>query len=541
MTRLSLPLWIALTSSLAIGQSLEEAKITLPYPELKSLLQPTSPSAATPLPSRLSTHLKWTIVNEQPVIEATFRVASYSDALQQVALLNGAFAMDQVDPATTILSTQEQELRLSCQRSGVHSFKALIHPIESNQDFSLQLPSCPSIVLDVAELPKNLSYTLTSQRGLEILKSNSTHHFSHQGDTLTFHRLQSEEQQALTQAPIPSDWSWQHESLVQVKQDQLTYQIISHATATSGSGMEAQLQIPHEARNLLIAGDDLLQYKLTRTENRQQIAHLSWKSRDILDRSLVITYQMPIRPMDASWTLQSPGDSSSQSRYYLSHSPSIHYGHPKISQPFAAASLPSTLSAYHDRSDLISLDGSNREELKVERIPVAVTSNSTIQQAIWSVKIEPDGAMLLTGEWKVTHHGAYECLIDTPQGLSLLTANIDQTPTAPIDLGKGQLKFSGRSTENQTTITCEFTGKLEAFNPIEGTLSLDLPKTPTFINSLDWFVQLPAGYQAQAQGNLKTLPTRSSDPPNSIHLQKNLVRDERPSIHLFYQKNNLAR
>jgi hypothetical protein len=90
-------------------------------------------------------------------------------------------------------------------------------------------------------------------------------------------------------------------------------------------------------------------------------------------------------------------------------------------------------------------------------------------------------------------------------------------------------------------LACSFTGRTTALDPVAGTVRLALPKVPLFIHSLRWTLDLPAIYQAETHGNLKCLHPAPDAPPSRITLQKNLCRDERPEIQLFYQRSDLNR
>ena len=54
-------------------------------------------------------------------------------------------------------------------------------------------------------------------------------------------------------------------------------------------------------------------------------------------------------------------------------------------------------------------------------------------------------------------------------------------------------------------------------------------------------VDLPPGYQAETHGNLTRVPATGGAQPSRITLQKNLCRDERPEIRVFYQRGDLLR
>ena len=54
-----------------------------------------------------------------------------------------------------------------------------------------------------------------------------------------------------------------------------------------------------------------------------------------------------------------------------------------------------------------------------------------------------------------------------------------------------------------------------------------------------WHLDLPAGYQAETHGNLTRKQVAGNAPPSHVTLTKNLCRDERPQVQLFYQRQNL--
>jgi hypothetical protein len=62
---------------------------------------------------------------------------------------------------------------------------------------------------------------------------------------------------------------------------------------------------------------------------------------------------------------------------------------------------------------------------------------------------------------------------------------------------------------------------------------------PAFIRSLSWTIELPAGYQAETHGNLTRVALQERDAPSMIRLRKNLCREERPEVNVFYQREGL--
>jgi hypothetical protein len=171
---------------------------------------------------------------------------------------------------------------------------------------------------------------------------------------------------------------------------------------------------------------------------------------------------------------------------------------------------------------------------------VAATAEGVVTNAEWTLKIEPDGAMLATGEMTIEHKSPLDFEFDTPEGMKLLACEMAGRPVSPVDLGDGRLKVTLPPHGANSRLSCTFTGSITPLHPVEGTMKLSLPKVPLFIHSLLWSLDLPPGYQAETHGNLTRVST-TSGPPSRIALRKNLCRDERPEIQVFYQRTDLNR
>jgi hypothetical protein len=324
------------------------------------------------------------------------------------------------------------------------------------------------------------------------------------------------------------------------KDGDLIYQIITRASAADGSGVEALLPLPSDAQDIAVTGDDLVSQAKIRGENRALGLSLVWKTRGVLDRQLMISYRMPLRPLDRTWKLQAPGDGDTRTRFIIATSPLLAYAADGLSGPLMPQGLPAPLAESIKGMTCQQLEAASAADLTVTPIPVAVTEEGVVKQAEWSVKIEPDGSLLATGILTIEHKGPLGFMFDTPPDMKLLSCELDGRPVSPIDLGEGRLKVTLPLQGDNSRLACSFTRAGGALDPVEGTLKLSLPKTPLFIHSLLWHVDLPPGYQAETHGNLTRIPA-TGGPPSRISLKKNLCRDERPEIQVFYQRADLNR
>ncbi|MCF7674472.1 MAG: hypothetical protein K9N23_12910 [Akkermansiaceae bacterium] len=525
------------------SQSLDDAEVRLPYAELKALLSQVEPAAKPPAlaPALLSARLRLSIENDRPVIDATFRATSFSDNPTLIPLLGGDVSLEKQDPQDASILVHEDALNLAADRAGIQTLQLRLLPIVSDGAFRISLPPCPAAILETGELPADQSLVLQTTDGDVTLTSGTIRPLPHRAQSLAFRLLDPDQTREALRPPDPSSWTWQHQALVRPREGGLHYQILAHATAESGSGVAATLPLPADARDIAVTGDDLVSQVKTRGENRTLGLSLAWKTRGILDRQLLISYHLPLRPLDRTWHLQAPGGEGTLTRFIVATSPLLAYSAPGLSAPLAPEGLPAALAAVAKGSLCQYLEGPATADLQVTPMPVAATAEGVATEALWSLKIEPDGAMLASGAMTIQHKGLLDFVFDTPEGMKLLSCEVNGRPASPIDLGEGKLKLTLPPDGEKSKIECSFTGSITPLDPVEGTMKLSLPKVELFIHSLQWMLDLPAGYQAETQGNLTRSATPTGKPSSQIHLQKNLCRDERPEVHVFYQRTDLKR
>lgn len=535
----------ALTVPLA-GQQLDQAEVRIPYSELKRLLDRATPAAVTekpepPEPALLSARLRFSIEDGQPVIDATFRTLAFGDKVALVPLIGGDVTLESQSGENDVLLVENEQLCLASEKAGARTLQLRLLPLVTGDGFSITLPPCPSAIFETGGLPEDRSVTLNANDREDALTSGQIRPLSVNGNTFTVRLLDDRETREALMPPEPSEWSWQHQALVVPSEGELIYQTVTRAAAAGGSGVEARLPMPQDARNIEVSGDDLASHTEIRGENRSLALALTWKSRGILDRKLSISYRMPLRPLDTTWRLQAPGvDDDTRSRFIIATSPFLDYKADGLSGPLTPKGLPARFAEILAGATCRQLEAAAAVDLTATPVPVAATDEGVVKLADWLIKIEPDGAMLATGALVIEHKGPLGVVLDVPDGMKLLTSELEGKPVAPVDLGEGRLKVTLPARDGASRLTCAFTRAGDPLDPVEGTLALELPRTPLFIHALEWKIELPAIYQAETHGNLKRVPSPGGN-PSLIALRKNLCRDERPETRLFYQRTDLNR
>lgn len=528
----------------AQAQKLDDAEVRIPYSELKQLLARAEAVAKSekpsepPPPALLSAKLRFSVEQGKPVINGTFRTLGFGDKIALVSLISGDVSLETQIPEEAVVLTENDALCFASDKAGAHTLQLRLLPITGEDGFSLTIPPCPSMIFETGDLADGQSVVLKSRSREETLAAGQIRPLANMGEHLHIRLLDSRETREALRPPEPSRWTWQHQALVTPADGDLVYQVIASATAADGSGVEALLPMPSDAQDIEVSGGDLVSHSKIRGENRALAVSLVWKTRGILDRQVMISYRMPLKPLDRTWKLQAPGDGETRTRFIIATTPLLSYAAEGLSGPLSPQGLPAALAELLGGMTCQHLEAATSADLSATPIPVAATEEGVVKQAEWSLKIEPDGAMLATGAMLIEHKGPLGFIFDTPPDMKLLSCELGGRAVSPVDLGGGNLKVALPPQSGDSRLACAFTRAGTALDPVEGTVRLSLPRTPLFIHALHWQIDLPPGYQAETSGNLKRIQAVGAS-ASRIILGKNLCRDERPEIHLFYQRADL--
>ncbi len=533
----------ALASPLGLaGPGLDQAEVRLPYGELKSLITDAArkPASGGNKPALLSARFRISIADGQPVVDAAFRTTSFADDLAKVPLVGGDVTVADQKPLEARVIIQGEMLCQVLDKPGAQVLDLRLLPVSGANGVVLKVPPCPASIFETGDLGEDASMVLKIAGREQMIGSNQTVALPLAGGPLEIRMLGGEETREARRPPEPSEWTWQHQALVVPGEAEFIYRVQCRASATAGSGVAATLMLPADAREVVVTGDDLAGHKIIRGADRSLELRLDWKTRGLLEREAAIFYQLPRRPLDRSWKLQAPsapGADATRTRFFVAGVPELTYAADGLAGPFPPKGLPSRITGEFGDTPCHHIEAGATAELAVNPLPVVPTADATVSHAAWTVKLEPDGAMLIEGAMVLEHRGMFGVILDVPKDMALLSCKVDDQSVTPVNRGDGKLEVSLPAAGEKTRITCSFTGRAAAIEPVEGVLDLALPKTPLFIRSLDWKIELPPNYQAETHGNL--IRSGESDRPSTITLRKNLCRDERPETKIFYQRSNL--
>lgn len=522
---------------------LDGAEVKIPYSELKRLLakEPLRVEAKEPPPVLLSA--KYTLIDadDGPLLEAEFQVAAFGGAQAAVPLVKSGVGMEVVEPADANVIVRDGEIQLLSDKPGRQRIKARLLPVVDGGAFVFSPAGCPLVTFGAGEIRDGRSVRLSSGGAVRVLGAGQSVPLIGMDGEIEVRFLGEEEMREATKPPEPSEWSWHHEALVLPGESVISYRVISRASSAAGSGVAASLVLPPGSRAVRVTGDDLAGHRVVGGANRVQTLAVDWKTRGLLEREITLFYEVPYRPSDRSWKLRvpaAPGSEETLARYFIPAVPALSYAADGLAGPMSPRGLPETLSRELKGASYHEIEGVAEVTLAVTRLPVAAVSDATMDDAAWSVKVEPDGSVLLEGVMTVTHSEAAALLFDTPAGLSLLKCSVNGRPVAPVSIEGGKLELALPAEGRPAKVECSFTGGIGVLDPVEGTFSIGLPKTPMFIRALQWRIDLPPAYQAEISGNITRVKPTADDPPSRVVVRKNLCRDERPEAHVFYTRKS---
>lgn len=533
---------ILCVQTLLYGQSLENSEVRMPYAELVKLLpHQVSEKAPPPLEAELlALKLRLEQNGASIALVADVRAVSYGRTNERIPLLGGGVSLLSSSPDTAHISFHDDMLTHVPEAAGVHAFSLRMQPALDSGRCTIKLAPCASTVVETMELPREMGLAIDYGEHQSTIAMPGEQIAIPLGTSeITLRLLDKASVAEVLLPPEPSKWVWQQESLILPEECELSENHLCHASANDGSGVDAELLLPADAHDITVAGNDLAAHSITRSADRGQVLHLTWKTRNILDRAIMLSYTTPVMPLDETWHIQAPGAPDTPTRFLIASVPLLSYASKGLSAQISADGLPLAFRKILDGRTCQMLESKSRSlDLHITRAPIYATAKGIINTATWSQTIEPDGSMILSGEIFLSHQAPIDFTFDTPPSTKLLTCSVGGNSIAPEDLGDGKLKLALTPNVGSNVLHCSFTGKVAAFDPVEGTLPLSLPLMPFFTHNIKWSISLPIAYQAETNGNLK----RTASDENHTHviaLSKNLCIDERPQVNVFYQKSNL--
>ena len=541
--RLALLVWTTWTAAAepSPAPDLNEARVTLPYPEIKALWQASQheappkrkpPVEAALLSARYNLQFKGDLVSGT----VEYEIETFTDEWTAVPLLGSETQVDEVEPADVQLIVRDNHYAFVTDRRGRQKlrlkFARKLNGLPDAAHFVLVASPAAINTLAVSGLPEKQTLRIVDATQLSAAKDRADFRLPAR-DRIEF-ELAPEKPVV---PPIPSRWKLDTQALVEFTDGKLNYRAHLAANTDHGSGLTMELEFPAGVDIVKVSGPDLGHWQIATADNQARRLHLLWQTRDLLRREIEIEYNAGQSLTGNEWNLKAPhlvDGETDPPLYVLVPEPGLELT--ATSQSAGPRQLPSWMTEKAAGRNYLTLIGDGPVQAKW--LPLVETAQAVVETVNAKTRIVADGALLTEIDYSIRHERALRWSISLPEGSELLSARVEGQPVKPIDRGEQLLEFALPGEKNLSAVSISYTAKKPAFRPVSGQLAVELPQTDLLIHWLDWELRIPVAYEVAAfEGNVEPVPGDKTDSSSrAIPLRKELCKNERPRAELFYQK-----
>jgi hypothetical protein len=340
----------------------------------------------------------------------------------------------------------------------------------------------------------------------------------------------------------PTTWSQITQTLVKPVIESIEIESHIHLTSTSGSGLSANADLPVTADQVVVEGADLQPTQIHASGSGHKQITLTWATADILDRNIIIRYELPNPEPGHSWEVATPrfGEEleAQSGLVVISSLPGSTIQSENAQTGSDISQLPYWMQPKLATPDFILIHAANTVSVSTRLLPVLRPDNARVLKAAYQTGLVPDGSLKCEARFKIEYRNGFPWRFHLPDGSVLLDCQINSNPASPVVKSGGELELAIPSAANSGTVSSvevliSYTGRGPKFEPVEGKLALALPSTPLFIEQLEWQLYLPENYETTAfEGNVEPCAGDNA----SIRFIKRLVRGDAPNLEIYYRK-----
>ena len=533
MNKPAIALFLAFQTAVCLAQTpdLGDARVTLPFKELKSLLEAAHPDKASPgskppvASALLSARCRMALLEGRAEGEVEIEAQSFSNEWTSIPLIGAAAQIERTEPADARVILHDDRYVLVTNHEGITKitlhFACPVSTGKDGQEFEIPLASAAIRTLILTGIPGD--NTIAAGKATLISAGKGTAEY----------RLPNDRESAVVKIhprpePVtPSRWRIETGALVRYAEGKLSYRARVAAYAADGSGLFMDLLLPPGARVIEVKGDDLSTWSAGKS------VRVTWKTRNLLTREIELLYEMPQPATAGDWKLAAPAlmeGEPPETIFAVAGEPGMEI----VAPGRAPGRLPRWLAQEAGRRNAViaGTDG----VIAVKWLPLVPTTPAVIESAQSAMRVVPDGSLINEMSYSIRHEGPLTWRLQLPEGSQLLACSVNSQRVNPVDRGQGLIELAMDAPEQKpvTVVKISCTAKKEAFKPVAGRIDLELPRTDLLIQKIDWDLQIPGGYELAAlEGNVET---SVSGRPGLIQLHKELCKNEQPGVRLYYQK-----
>ena len=155
---------LGLSSLTLAGPELDQAEVRIPYGELRALIEAGRPAVKkVPDAALLSARFRVSIAADKPVLDASFRTASFSDDFQTVPLVGGSISVVSQTPEDARILIRDSVLCHVMDKKDATTLDVRLLSAAEGGWTSLQVPGCPAAVFETGDLAADHSIGLVGR------------------------------------------------------------------------------------------------------------------------------------------------------------------------------------------------------------------------------------------------------------------------------------------------------------------------------------------------------------------------------------------
>jgi hypothetical protein len=522
---------------------LSDARVNIPYHELKALLQAANQETQKPQPpvksSLQQANYVFSVSGNQINAVAEFQVHSFTEEWTVIPLLETAVHVQSIEPADTRLIVQDQHYALVTNKPGAQTVKLHFTAAltGSERDLSLHLPIARASIsrLHITGLKEEQEVMVEGAAKHETPDGDFIFHFASSNSIQLQLQLKSREEMQ------PAIWTAESAAIVEFQESRLHYRALITLNAASGSAADVELQFPAAAKITRVAGNEVERWSST-MDAKHRVLKINCRTPQLLGRQFEIDYQMPQPAMAAEWALHSPQiihGKNMPALFAVIMDAGLELTANGSGSP--PRQLPKWLADQLAKRNHLTVAGDAK--INARWLPLVETAEAIIEKADAKMQVVTDGALFNEISYSIRHDRPYAWQLQLPPGSELLSCFVNGAQTNPVNRGDHRIEVALTGSKQSSEVKLVYTGRKPAFDPVSGQVELDLPSTSLLIHRMQWQLAIPAAYEVSAlQGNAEPVPcNEKNETARIIRLRKELCKGERPFVQLFYQKPSVIK
>ncbi len=517
------------------------ARITIPYSELKALwvaAQQDKRAAAPKAPvtgAITSVRYEIELRGENAVGIVEFDTQTFTDDWTILPLISSDTPVERIEPADASIIVRDNNFALLTNRASKQHIKMHFgaNLLQEGEGSRLKVGSSPALAKLVTIRGVPADKVVRIQHATQVSLSKEASVF----------RLAPQESLEIQLVPVPttkaspSQWQISVQCLAKFSDDVLQYQALVTAAATGGSATDLSLTLPSNARISSITGEDLASWRSDESSSNTRTIAVRWRSPGITNRKIDIVYELP-QNAEGEWTLHAPQAGEGKTLrpiFGVSANSEIEL---TVSNQADAMPPPQWLSDH--LSGLANVVVTRGDKILAKLLPVVDTAPAIVEKAEFNTRVVSDGSLINEQTYTIRTQAPLAWMLELPNDCELLSCSVDDRRISPINRGNATLQIPiGPCPQGKPAqVKLAYTARVPRFAPVSGHIKIELPKTNLLINLLQWELAIPAEYDVAAfDGNVApAVGNKDREGSTVVHFKKELCRNERPEIELFYQR-----